>query len=147
MIKQLLIKAALFIVFFAFTNTSCDKDNYRFPDVSMNIYLGLYNDLGSLGQGSYGFFKDNEGVNGLLIYRTYNDEYFVYDRTCTFEKDFSCAVGEDPENNTVVVTCPCCKSRYLLDESGDAYVFDGPAKYPLVRYQAILEGSNLHIFN
>jgi Rieske Fe-S protein len=108
---------------------------------------GLYNDLANLGVGSYDFFYDDEGVNGLIIFRSYSDEYFVFDRTCTHETDFSCTVERDPENDNIMVECPCCGSKYFLDDSGEAMVFKGPAQYPLVRYNATIDGAFLRIYN
>jgi len=51
------------------------------------------------------------------------------------------------QENSFLITCPCCKSQFLIDDSGDAMVFRGPARFPLVKYNARLEGSQLHIFN
>jgi Rieske Fe-S protein len=146
MIRKLSYKIFLSSLLLTLYCSSCNKDNFRFPDVFINLSAGLYNDLANLGVGSYDFFYDEEGVNGLIIFRSYRDEYFVYDRTCTHETDFSCAVERDPDFNNMV-ECPCCGSRYLLDDSGDALVSNGPAQYPLVRYNASIDGAFLRIYN
>jgi len=146
MIKDLSYKLFLLSILFSFSASTCEKDNYKFPSVSINIYANIYSQLADLGIGMYGFYYPNEGVNGLIIYRSFNDEYFVFDRTCTYEPDYSCAVEEDPDNS-LLLKCPCCGSKYLLDDEGEAYVIEGPARYNLVSYHARIEGTSLHIFN
>ena len=130
----------------AFLPLSChEKDRFQFPYVHLNLYAGLYSDLASLGIGSFGFYFDDAGLNGLIIYRDYNDEYHVFDRTCTYEPEFNCAVVRDTANS-FLLECPCCGSQYFIDQD-EAYVFKGPARYSLVRYNSFIEGTNLHITN
>lgn len=147
MFRKLSFKISLSSLLLILYCASCDVDNFRFPNVSINLSPGLYTELANLGVGTYGFFYDDEGVNGLIIWRSYSDEYFVFDRTCTYETDYSCAVEEDEDNSNIIVECPCCGSKYLLDDNGDALVLEGPAKYPLVRYNANIDGSFLRIYN
>ncbi len=138
--KRILVLLSLFLL-----PLSCSKERFRFPYVHIDIYAGIYSDLAGLGVGSYGFYYPDAGLNGLIIYRDYNDEYQVFDRSCTYEPDFSCAVGRDT-SNVFLLQCPCCGSQYFIDEN-EAYVFKGPARYSLVRYNARVEGANLHITN
>lgn len=121
----------------------CKKDSFEFPYVPIHLSLGLYSDLGQLGPGE-AIFKDGYGVKGLIIFRDPENKYYVFDRACTYEKDFSCKVNKDASFNQVM-ECPCCKSRYLLGESADP--IEGPAKYPLVRYSAFVDGDLLKISN
>ncbi len=138
--RNLLFLVLLFVIL-----PSCKKDKFVFPYVHIDIYAGLYSDLANLGVGSFGFYFQNAGLNGLLIYRNYDDQYFVFDRSCTYEPNYDCAVGKDTAN-VFLVKCPCCGSEYFIDQDV-AYVFKGPAKYPLVQYNTQIEGSNLHITN
>jgi len=121
---------------------ACNKDTYDFPYVLIRLDLGLYSDLGQLGPGEV-LFKDGYGVKGLIIYRDTDNNYFVFDRACTHEIDFSCAV--DTSSFSSVVECPCCNSRFLLGESADP--IKGPASHPLMRYNAYIDGSFLKIIN
>jgi Rieske Fe-S protein len=100
----------------------------------------------TIGPGEFKLMYDNVGVNGLLIRRNFDNQFFVYDRTCTYEPDFSCSVGPDT-TSTMHVSCPCCKSQYFLDETGDAFVTRGPSKYPLVHYNANINGGFLWVYN
>ena len=91
------VKNIVNIILFCLILYSCKKDQrFDFPYVPINLYLGLLSDLGNLGQ-DQSVFWPGYGVNGLIIYRTFEDTYFVFDRTCTFEKDHSCAVEEDQD--------------------------------------------------
>jgi Rieske Fe-S protein len=123
---------------------SCKKDVFHFPFVPIHLDLGIYSDLGQLGPGG-SLFKDGYGVKGLIIYRDFDNNYYVYDRACTFEKDFSCKVNkyETWEN---IMECPCCKSRFAILE-GSAYPNNGPATYPLRQYKAFIDGDFLKIVN
>lgn len=122
--------------------SSCKKDDFNFPYVSIHLDLGIYSDLGQLGPGGY-IFKDGYGVKGLIIYMDYENNYYVFDRACTYEKDFSCKVTSS--SSSLAVSCPCCNSQFLLGESTDP--IKGPASHPLVRYNAFVDGSFLRIVN
>ena len=129
-----------FLLILTFSN--CKKEVFEFPYVPVRLDLGIYSDLAMLGNGSV-MFKPGYGVKGLIIFRDYTNNYFVFDRACTYEKDFSCQV--DTTSVQGLLKCKCCESRYLIGESSDP--LDGPASYPLVRYNAVLVGDFLRISN
>ena len=133
------IYISLFLAFIIILG--CKKDTFYFPSVSFRLELGLDSALGLLGPGGV-FFKPGYGVQGLIIYKDYNDSYYVYDRACTYEKDFSCRV--DTSSWEGVLKCPCCNSDYFLENSAEP---NGPASYPLVRYSAFIDGRLLKIAN
>jgi Rieske Fe-S protein len=145
MTKQFIRIAVLVCLLVLVNSSSCDRDDFRFPYVPVNIYAGIYTDLAALGPGGFGFYYPDAGLNGLIIYRTFDNQYLVFDRTCTHETELNCATVQDPEN-TFLALCPCCESQFLPDEAG-CLIIRGPARHPLVQYKAIIEGSNLHIFN
>lgn len=122
--------------------TDCRKEVFEFPYKPINLALGLYSDLATLGAGD-ALLKTGPGVKGLVIYKDYNNNYFVFDMACTYEKDFNCAVEKTTING--VLRCPCCKSEFLLGEEAD--VLKGPASHPLVRYSAFVDGDLLRISN
>ena len=137
-------KLFFIILIFFLLNSACKRDErFEFPYVQINLTLGLHSDLGNLGPDQSVFWA-GYGVNGLVIYRSVNDEFSVFDRTCTYERDYSCFVIEDP-SFAGIVECPCCQSRYLLMQEGD--VLNGPASHPLVRYMAFIDGGLLRIVN
>lgn len=146
MIKSIIVKISFLILFVFLSSSSCEKNRYDFPYVPININVELVRLYGTIGPGEYEYMFENEGVNGLIIRRNFSDQFFVYDRTCTYEPDYSCAVTDDT-TSTLHVSCPCCSSQYFLDESGDAFVTRGPSKYPLVQYDATINSGFLWIYN
>ena len=143
MINHLQNKALLIIALLVLSSASCDRDKFRFPYVPVQLELGLISDLGNLGVYESRIIP-NQGLQGLVVWRNDVDEYHVYDRACTFEEDFSCAVVEDTTFSGVY-KCPCCGSRYLLFQNGDP--LDGPASWPLVEYNSYINGGFLVIRN
>ena len=143
---SLLHKIALFVFLLFLSSSSCDRDRYQFPYVPINLNIDLVYLDANIGPGEFKLMYDNVGVRGLLIRRNFEDQYFVYDRTCTYEPDYSCSVGPDT-TSSLHVSCPCCGSQYFLDETGDAFVTHGPSKYPLVRYNANINGGFLWVYN
>ncbi len=146
MFKSLLYKITFLFLFMFFSSSSCNKDRFEFPYTPINLNIELVYLYATIGPGEYAFDYDNRGVNGLLIRRNFNDQFFVYDRTCPYEPDFSCAVESDT-TSSLHVSCPCCESQYFLDETGDAFVTRGPSKYPLIRYNATINGGFLWVYN
>jgi hypothetical protein len=146
MIKFIIYRLTFLGLFMFLSSSSCDKSRYDFPYVPINRSIQIVTLESMIPVGGYAFMYDNEGVNGLLIRRNFEGQYFVYDRTCTYEPDYSCKVGED-STSTLHVSCPCCESQYFLDETGDAFVTKGPSRYPLIRYNAVVNGGFLRVYN
>ena len=146
MLKSILYKLIFIAGFMFFSSSYCNRDRYEFPNVPINLNIDLVSLYANVGPGEYEFMYENVGVNGLIIRRNFSDEFFVYDRTCTYEPDYSCEVDHDT-TSTLHVSCPCCGSQYFLDETGDAFVTIGPSKYPLVQYNASVNGGFLWVYN
>jgi Rieske Fe-S protein len=146
MLKTIIYKLTLLFLIMFLSSSSCDKDRFDFPYTPINLNIDLVSLYATIGAGEYAFMYDNYGVNGLLIRRNFDNQFFVYDRTCTYEPDFSCAVDSDT-TSSLHISCPCCNSQYFLDETGDAFITRGPARYPLVRYNATINGGFLWVFN
>lgn len=87
-------------------------------------------------------FIENEGYGGIVIYRSGEDgnDYYAYDRACTYDFDQGCILQED-ENFATILACPCCGSQFWV--SIDGSVYNGPAKYPLKKYNTYLQGANI----
>ncbi len=146
MLKVSKIKILFVSVLIFFTSATCRKDNFNFPYVTINANIGLYSDLGDLGAGNVKIFPPARfgGVGGLIVYRDYEDQYFVYDAACTHDYFDDCSVKVS-EGFQELMVCPCCSSSYLL--SSDGNVFNGPAKFPLFQYQSFLDGGVLVVRN
>ena len=133
-------------MFILFASSTCRKDSFKFPYVTINANIGIYSDLGDLGAGGAKIFPKERfgGIGGLIVYRDNNDEYFVYDAACTHDYFDDCNVEISNDFQELMV-CPCCSSSFLLSSEGS--VFNGPAEYPLVEYQAFLDGGVLRVIN
>jgi hypothetical protein len=122
---------------------SCESNKGQLiPVVKVDIYLLLYADLGDMWIGSSKLI--NGGVNGIVLYRESDLEFFAYDRTCTMFPEHDEAVVEKP-TFFGVFECPECKSTFLLMNGAEPN--SGPARYPLVQYSATVQGDVLHIYN
>jgi hypothetical protein len=141
-----LVRITLLITFLLLTSSNCEREEFSFPYVPINLSLDLTADLGVVGVGETytGPSLSDYGVGGLIIYRADLFDYRVYDLTCTHEPDYSCSTEED-ESFDGVTECPCCGSRYLIIQNAD--VLEGPAVYPLVEYNAVIDGGFLRIVN
>ncbi len=146
MLNVSLIKVIIISVLLVLSSLSCKKDNFKFPYAPINANIGIDSDLGDLPLGSAKIFPPERfgGVGGLIIYRDYDDHFFVYDAGCTRDYFDDCRV-EISSSFQELLECPCCQSSYLL--SSEASVFKGPAIYPLVRYQAFIDGGFLRAVN
>lgn len=148
MLKLSKIKIFVVTILILFSFATCRKDNFRFPYVTINLSLGIYSDLGDLAAGNIKIFPKASygGVGGLIVYRDFNDDYFVFDAACTYDYINSCHVESKLGSFQELMECPCCKSNFFIDSDG-GYVFKGPAKYPLVSYQSFVDGGFLVIRN
>lgn len=122
------------------------------PDTYINIKINMNNHLIGLNQSKI-FTNTMVNVtslgynnNGIIVYMANQNEYYAYDRTCTYHVEESIPV--DLDINTMFAICPVCSSKYQLFWSGiptDA----GPSNFPLKQYKAVFNPniSELNIFN
>jgi nitrite reductase/ring-hydroxylating ferredoxin subunit len=122
----------------------CDKDKYEFPDAYVNTYLYPnnveFNGLHFPGGSTY----IDGGVNGILIFHDYFDNYIAYDRACTNEPLNSCEQVYINTEELNLLSCHCCDSEYFIF---DGAVTQGPAHYALHRYKTSFDGVKLRIYN
>ncbi len=100
---------------------------YSYIDSSTNNY----------GQPSAGY----DG-NGIILFRSTEDEFYAYDRTCPYDyvvknKSVKVNVVDD-----IFAVCPQCSTKYALTANGTPLV--GVGRYPLKNYRAYFDG--LHVF-
>jgi Rieske Fe-S protein len=122
---------------------SCETNRGELiPYVRVDVDLLLYADLADMGIGGTKLIPG--GVNGIVLYRESDLEFFAYDRTCTQFPEHDVAVVEDT-SFFGVFECPVCGSTYLLMNGAEPN--SGPARYPLVQYNTSIQGDVLHIYN
>jgi nitrite reductase/ring-hydroxylating ferredoxin subunit len=123
---------------------SCDKNNYEFPIANVNLYLYPnnleFNGLHIPGNSA----KIEGGVNGILIFHDFFDNYIAFDRACTNDPLNSCEQIDVDTEQTNNLNCSCCESEFFIF---DGAVINGPAEQALFRYQTTFDGVRLRVFN
>lgn len=117
----------------------CDEYEIPFPDVPVHAILSLDTQLGNVLPGNY-VTVDGYGVGGLIIFRTDQNGFLAFDRACTNEASRNCILTDDEG----MFECPCCGSRFWMVNSEDiaGTIYQGPAQYPLKRYNCYFDGIN-----
>ena len=130
-----LIKIFLTFLFFSFF-FSCDTSQDNIPYIYVDIYIDLnkpeFFELNAIGNYVY----ITGGYQGIIVYRSSLDEFFAYERTCSY--DIDCRVDVDEKTGYMIDTC--CGSEFSL--SMDGVVAKGPATLPLRKYKAIYYPNN-----
>lgn len=139
------MKKLLFVVLCSLAFMACKKDAYDFPYARVNfegIYPSnpVYKGLHFPGRSA----SINGGVNGILLFHDYFDNYTAYDRACTNDPLNSCEQVYRDEENPNVLSCHCCESQYFIF---DGSVTKGPAKQALHRYSTRFDGVELRVYN
>jgi Rieske Fe-S protein len=134
------LSSILFIILLF--NSSCKSDNpYNIPYVPVNFYVYPNTIDSDLGVSKFKYFS--YGYRGIVIYRMGTDQFLAYDRACTFDSDNTTAIIK-VDASGLFAACPVCGSRYELI---DGYPIKGPAKNPLLQYQATYDGFKVYISN
>ncbi len=137
-------KIKLFFIINALLILSCKDIHQVIPNIPVNIILDTTTDLAQLGIGSTMICPKSGGNMGIIIFRNGIDEYYAFDRLCTYyPNDTSAIVAKD---GGVIATCLHCGSTFIFTADG-TLVNKGPAKLPLKQYQTTLQGTRLFISN
>ena len=104
-------------------------------DISYAAYLSLQAVGGSV-------TIENEGVNGILVYRKSLEEIVAYDGNCTYNPEARCAAKITNFSNEASDTC--CGSVFQLF---DGVPSKGPASLALYEYKVTFSGDNFTIRN
>jgi len=136
-----------FLITFVFLGSfySCKRNKEDdFPYVPVNFTINLQYDpqyimLQAQGNAQlitnleFGLSMLGYGNNGVIVYNAGGEEFLAFDATCPFDLPVISAV--EISETIGVVTCPRCKSRYMLPGFGMP-TKNGPAVYPLHEYKA-----------
>lgn len=122
---------------------SCsDKDDF-IREVYVNIEVPVnqpeFSDLESIGSSIF----ITGGVKGIILYHASTNEYKAFDRNCSFEPSSLCSYIDSV--NTVIASCNCCSSKFLIDQNGISA--NGPAILPLKEYNTIFSSGIIKITN
>ncbi len=131
------------LLLLALTLAGCGKENLAIPNVPVNLTLQLTDPrLIRLSSPGGAVALENNGVAGIVIYRTLNGGYVAYDRCSTVNPEKQCAVQLDEPSFTV--TDKCSGAKYLLEDGSPA---KAPAKLSLKMYNTIVAGNTIHVTN
>lgn len=139
------IRTVLPILFTLFALASCKKDKQSgvpltAVDITINLNLPEYNDLAVVGGWAY----ITGGSQGLIVYRSGQEEFYAMDRHCTYNTTDLCKVFVDADGIFATDTA-CCGSSFLIPNAGSVHT--GPASIALKQYHTTFNGTSLHIFN
>jgi nitrite reductase/ring-hydroxylating ferredoxin subunit len=147
----------LIIVLTAVSLSSCKKNkNDIIPDVTVDFTINLndpeFFDLNAIGNSkivtsatnNWGIYSAGYDDNGIIVYRSFEDEFNAYDRTCPHDfavNGLSIKVNVD----FTIAICPRCSTNYALSAFGTP--ISGPGKYPLKNYKTNFNGQSVHVWN
>lgn len=147
-------KFFLFLLLSLFLTGCEDEKRDIIPNTYVNFTIRLDNpqfiSLSSIGNAvvitsSYdGINSAGYNNNGIIIYRASQDEFYAFDRTCTYDVEKSIAVEID--DSGIIAECPECGSRYILPNIGFP-TEESPSKYQLQQYKTHFDGLIVHVFN
>jgi len=140
-----------------FLPVSCERNkNDVIPDVYVEFTIDIFdyqalesiagsvvvdeNDMRIIDREYAGGFDGN----GIIIYRSMENEFMAYDRTCPHDyavNGLSIKVNVDFTR----AVCPKCSTYYELFSFGTPS--DGPGQYPLKNYRTHFDGRYLRVWN
>jgi nitrite reductase/ring-hydroxylating ferredoxin subunit len=139
MVSKIRIFLLFIVLFLVFPN--CDDTEDYMPDILVNVQI----DPATLSQfaiGSATYCPYEGGVKGIIIYRESQDQFYAFERLCTYYPQDTCAINID--NSKTTGTCPCCNSSFSLLNGS---VLNDPAQYPLKQYKTSIITGRLYITN
>jgi len=130
---------------------SCNKDSVDIiPNVRFNAEINLDNPQ-YMGKNPFiikpGGVNRYIGVDGVVVFELSPTDYYAFDLMCTHHHDnqgiYFVEIVDDGDIN---LECPQCHSKFnIASEYGS--VTNGPAQWPLKRYQTSVNGNILRIWN
>lgn len=148
--------SVLIITLIAVFSTSCGGNDQppvynQIPNLPVSIIINTdlpsYIHLKNVGTYVY----EPGGSRGVLVIHNFDDRFYAFERTCTFQPDLQCShIYVDSiffnlrcglfEDTTFV---PCCDSKYGFD----GIPTQSPATFPLKQYSITQNGSILTVRN
>lgn len=138
------MKKLTYILTISISVFSCNsKEDYIqnvYVDEYVNLNLPEYSELNASGSAIF----TEGGVEGIIIYHGFGNDYKVYDRNCTYQPSLSCSFIDSA--NSGIAYCGCCTSAFLISNTGES--INAPALLSLKTYNWSLNDNNIiHIFN
>lgn len=115
--------------------------------ITINTDLPAYFYLKS--PGTWIYFEG--GNRGVVLVHDFDDQFYAFDRTCSYQPDLSCSKVEI-DSARYFFKCgsmgadsfeTCCNSRFQLN----GLVNNGPARFPLRAFRVTFTGNTINISN
>jgi hypothetical protein len=118
-------------------------------DITYDI---LFRDLTSMGNSvivnyltnNWGYRSAGYDSSGIIVYRSFTDEFNAYDRTCPYDYVVNNKVVRVNVDFTMAI-CPVCSTYYYLSSYGSPA--SGPGRYPLKNYKTTFDGQYVRVWN
>jgi len=121
--------------------SGCRKEKQpQIPYVYVNLQL-YPNSLDYIPVGGHKYF--NGGFRGIVVYRSLEEQFEVYERCCPYDPQKTNAKVSVNANGTTCLDSICMSKFILMD--GTPY--SGPSPYSLMRYHCTYDGDILMVFN
>ena len=140
-ISNLIFFLVLSFIYIAFSACNKNEDKLPYATINYSFYLSdpAFFKLNSI-EGSA--FIENEGINGVLVYRKSLEEIVAYDGNCTYKPEDRC--GVQLVENEQSAKDSCCGSVFQLF---DGNPISGPASLPLYDYRVLIDNDRVIIIN
>ena len=145
----------LIIGFLPFLLVTCDNSyDSSIPDFPVHLELNLLVSPNTKLKNSVNQFliideksnlkaTDRIGFSGILVYTDFDGKYRAFDLCCPYEAQRDIKIMPNEKGEAV---CEKCGSVFFIGY-GIGNLISGPAKQPLKRYKAIVQGDVLYIYN
>jgi len=132
------------LIAFSFANSSCKKDekSSSISQVPVDFYLYLNEPSNVALNAIGGWMYVNAGTKGVLIYRQSTTGFTALERNCPYDPNEDCSLIEVYSGISAIDSC--CKSQFSIY---DGSIINGPAAQSLYRYNSVLNGNVLHVYD
>lgn len=137
------------IIFYACRKNNLNPEPIQDVPVNITINMALPSYVHLLDPGTHVF--EDGGVKGVVIVHHTDDQFYAFDRTCSYRPNDDCSRIE-VDSSVLVFRCgkteaggfiKCCDSRFWMDGE----VLNGPATFGLKHYRVLRSGNILSVKN
>ena len=142
LIKKYTVPLAFALFFAGFAACNEEMPEQPIPQVFVEETINLnnfeYNALNTIG--GYAYLEG--GVRGIILYRQSPDVYRAFERNCPYQPLDECALVSVDESTFFMVDS-CCGSTFDFD----GFPTGGPARFPMLEYQVVVNQNFLTVTN
>jgi nitrite reductase/ring-hydroxylating ferredoxin subunit len=94
---------------------------------------------------NWGQYSAGYNNNGIIVFRSTEDEFYAYDRTCPYDYEVTQKNAKVNAVDMIYAVCPECGTEYALTANGSPA--SGVGRYPLKNYRTAFNGLYVHVYN